>query len=79
MTTAEHVTVCKALIDEGDAETVTEVMVGATVTVIVAEPYLVGSWVEVAVQVAVPAPVGVKTPEELIVPPVAVQVTPGTE
>ena len=54
----------------------TEVMVGAAVTVIVAEPDLVGSWFDVAVQDAVPAPDGVKTPEELIDPPVAVQVTP---
>ena len=76
-TVAEHVAVCAVVIDEGDAETMTDVMIEAgAVTVIVAEPDLVGSWFDVAVQDAVPAPVGVKTPEELIHPPVAVQVTP---
>jgi hypothetical protein len=41
----------------------TEVMVGAALTAIVALPDLVVSSVEVAVIVAVPAPLGVKTPE----------------
>ena len=79
VTAAVHVAVCKVVIDEGDAEAMTEVMVGAAVTVIVAEPDLVGSCVDVALHDAVPAPVGVKTPEELIDPPVAVQVTPRAE
>ena len=76
VTAAVHVAVCVVMMDDGDAETVTDVIVGAAVTVIVAEPDLVGSWFDVAVQDAVPAPDGVNTPEELIVPPVAVQVTP---
>jgi hypothetical protein len=49
-------------------------MVGV-VTVIGELPNLVVSCVEVAVTIALPAPVGVKTPAEIIVPPVAVQVT----
>jgi hypothetical protein len=36
---------------------------------------LLESSVEVAVTVAVPTPEGVKTPDEVIVPPVAVHVT----
>jgi hypothetical protein len=53
-------------------------MVGVTaVTVIFAEPdiFVNPAAAEVAVQVAVPAPDGVKTPADEIVPPVAVQVT----
>ena len=38
------------------------------VTITVAEPDLVESWVEVAVMVSVPAPLGVNTPELLTVP-----------
>jgi hypothetical protein len=56
----------------------TPVMVGVTaVTVIFAEPdiFVNPAAAEVAVQVAVPAPDGVKTPADEIVPPVAVQVT----
>jgi hypothetical protein len=49
---------------------------GGAVTVIVAEPDLVESCVEVAVQVAVPTPLGVSTPPEVIVPPVALHITP---
>ena len=45
------------------------------VTVTGANPDLVESCVEVAVMFAVPAAFGVKTPDELIVPPVAAQVT----
>ena len=45
-------------------------------TVIGAEPDLVPSWVDVAVTLAVPAPLGINTPEVEIVPPVADQVTP---
>jgi hypothetical protein len=47
----------------------------AGTSVTVADPDLVGSCVEVAVQVEVPALVGVSTPVEVILPPVAVQVT----
>ena len=39
-----------------------------------AEPDLDGSCTEVAVQVALPAPDGVRTPADVMVPPVAVQV-----
>ena len=49
-------------------ETLTEVMVGGTTTVTGAEPDLVGSWVDVAIIVAVPAPAGVKTPALLTAP-----------
>jgi hypothetical protein len=49
-------------------ETDTDVMVTAAVTVNVESPDLVESCVDVAVIVAVPAPVGVKTPELLTVP-----------
>ena len=44
-------------------------------TVTGADPDLVESCVDVAVMVAEPAAVGVKTPDELIVPSVAAQVT----
>lgn len=43
-------------------------IVGGAVTITVVEPDLVASWVEVAVMVAVPALLGVKTPVLLIVP-----------
>ena len=61
--------------DAGEQSTETEVMVGVAVTVTGADPDLVESCVEVAVMVAVPAAFGVKTPDELMVPPVAAQVT----
>lgn len=54
--------------DAGEQDTETEVIVAGTVTVMVAEPDLVESCVEVAVMVAVPAPLGVKTPALLTVP-----------
>ena len=46
--------------------------------VIVAEPdtFVYPACAEFAMQLPVPAPDGVKTPEEVIVPPVAVHVTP---
>ncbi len=50
-------------IDPGEQAAVTEVTVLGTATVTVAEPDLVVSWVEVAVRVAVPEDVGVKTPD----------------
>ena len=51
-------------------------LLGGGVTVIVVEPDLVESCVEVAVTFAVPVAVGVNTPAEVTVPPVAVQFTP---
>lgn len=63
-------------IDVGEQAAETEVIVGATVTVTVAEPDLVESSVEVAVMLAVPVPDGVNTPADVIAPPVAVHVTP---
>jgi methylglyoxal synthase len=61
--------------DAGKQSTETEVIVGGPVTATVADPDLVESCVDVAVMVAIPAAVGVKTPDELIVPPVAAQAT----
>ncbi len=52
----------------GEQATTTEVIVEVAVTVTVAEPDLDKSCVEMAVMVAVPAPLGVKTPELLTVP-----------
>jgi hypothetical protein len=60
---------------DGEQSTETEVIAGVEVTVTGADPDLVASWVEVAVMVAAPAPAGVKVPDELMVPPVAAQVT----
>ena len=62
--------------EAGEQITVTEVIVGGTFTVTVALPDFVESCVDVAVIIALPVPVGVKTPAEVIVPPVAVQFTP---
>jgi hypothetical protein len=74
-TVAVQVDVCAVRMAAGEQSTETVVMAGVEVTVTGADPDLVASWVEVAVMVAVPAPVGVKTPDELMVPPVAAQVT----
>lgn len=75
-TVAEQLLVCEAVIDDGEHEAVTEVMVdGAAETTTLLEPVLLVSCVDVAVIVAVPAPLGVKTPAEVIVPPDAVQFT----
>jgi hypothetical protein len=62
--------VCVVRMDVGEQTTETEVIVGGTVTVTVADPDLVESCVDVAVTVAVPAPVGVKTPALLTEPTV---------
>ncbi|MGA3371217.1 MAG: hypothetical protein ABSC48_05595 [Terracidiphilus sp.] len=67
-TVAAQADVCVVRIDAGLQATETEVIVGGTVTVTVAEPDLVVSCVEVAVMVAVPAPDGVKTPVLLTEP-----------
>ena len=74
-TVAVQVEVCVARMAAGEQSTETEVIAGDEVTVTDADPDLVASWVDVAVIVAVPAPEGVKTPDELMVPPVAAQVT----
>jgi hypothetical protein len=77
LTVAEQVLVCDAMIEDGEHETVTEVMVdvAAKPTTTLLVPDLVVSCVEVAVMVAVPVPLGVNTPAELILPPDADQVT----
>ena len=75
LTAAEQALVCDAVIEDGEHEAVTEVMVSAAETTTLLEPDLVVSCVEVAVMVAVPVPLGVNTPAEVIVPPVADQVT----
>jgi hypothetical protein len=71
-----HCDVCPVWTEAGSQETETEVMVGGSVTVMVAVPDLVAACVEVAVTVTVPAVLGaVKSPKELIVPTLALQVT----
>ena len=55
-------------IEAGRHETETEVTVADADTLTVADPNLVESCVEVAVIAAVPADVGVKTPELLTLP-----------
>ncbi len=55
-------------IDPGEQDAVTEVTVLGTATVTVAMPDLVVSCVEVAVRVAVPEEVGMKTPAPLTEP-----------
>jgi len=72
------VLVCAVVIEDGEHETVTDVMVGVVVaaeTTTLLDPDFVVSCVEVAVIVAVPVPPGVKTPADVIVPPVADHVT----
>jgi hypothetical protein len=79
-TVAAQVEVCAVVMDEGVAATVMDVMVKATVvTVMLAVPDMLvkPDCAEWAVQVPVPAPVGVKTPPDVMVPPVAVHVTAG--
>jgi hypothetical protein len=76
LTVAVHVDVCVAMIEVGVHETLTDVTVGeADVTVTVPEPNFVESCTEVAVHDALPTAVGVRTPPDVIVPFVAVQVT----
>lgn len=77
-TFAVHCAVCPVLIEEGLAVTVIPVTVGgALVTAMDADPEILvnPACVDVAVQVPVPVPDGVNTPDCVIVPPVAVQVT----
>ena len=81
LTLAEQVAVCAVLIEDGLAVTETPVTVDAggvtalLIVVMVAEPDLVPSCIEAAVQVPAPGPDGVKTPSCVMVPPVAVQLT----
>ena len=73
-----QVDVCVVLIDDGVHTRETLVIAGdadVTVTFAVPEMFVDPCCVEVAVQVPVPAPEGVNTPAEVIVPPVAVHVT----
>jgi hypothetical protein len=73
------VAVCDELIEDELAATAIPVMVtgvDATPMLMDAEPDLVLSSVEVAVQVPVPVAEGVKTPPCVMVPPVADHVTP---
>ena len=77
-TFAVHCDVWPVLIEEGLAVTVIPVIVGgAFVTAMDADPETLvnPACVEVAMQVPVPVPEGVKTPDCVIVPPVAVQAT----
>ena len=80
MTVAAQVAVCAVVMEAGDGTTVTPVTVTAgsvAVTAMLAEPETLvnPACAEWAVQVPVPTPDGVKTPPEVMVPPVAVQVT----
>jgi hypothetical protein len=74
-TVAAHEDVPVMRIEPGEQETDTDVMVTGTVTPTVAAPDLVLSWADVAVIVAVPEAVGVKTPVVETEPPVADQET----
>lgn len=75
-TVAEHVDVWVAYIEPEEQTTETEVTVTGTFTTTDAEPDLVESCADVAATLAIPAPLGVNTPADVIMPPVAVQVTP---
>ena len=70
-TVAEQADVCVVRIVAGEQIAATEVIVDGAVTVTVALPDLVESCVDVAVMVAVPAAVGVRTPALLTVPMLA--------
>ena len=70
-TVAMQEEVCVVRMDAGEQTAETPVMVGGGVTVTVAEPDLVVSCVDVAVMVAVPAAMGVKTPALLADPMLA--------
>jgi hypothetical protein len=82
VTVAAQVAVCAAVMETGVARTatlVTVTVVGVAVTAIDADPatFVYPACAEWAVQVPVPAPDGVNTPEGVMAPPVAVQVTAG--
>jgi hypothetical protein len=79
---ATQVAVCAVVMEAGVGTTVTAVTVTAgdvAVTAMLAAPDMLVNpdCAEWAVQVPVPAPVGVKTPPDVMVPPVPVQVTAG--
>ena len=77
-TAAAQVEVCAVVMAEGVAVTTTPVTVGGkSVTAIVAEPETLvnPACAECAMQRTLPLPAGVKTPVEVMLPPVAVQVT----
>ena len=79
VTAAIQVAVCVAFIADGYATTVIPVTVTGTVdelTLMDADPDFVLSCVEVATQVPVPVAEGVKTPVCVMLPPVAIHVTP---
>jgi hypothetical protein len=69
--------VCETRIGLDRHVTETDVMAGGTPTETVVDPYRVASWTEVAVIVAVPAVDGVKTPAEVMDPPMADQIIAG--
>jgi hypothetical protein len=78
VTVGVHVEVCVDVIDDGEHTSETPVMVGeaaATAMLAVPDMFVYPTAAELALQVAVPAPEGVNTPPEVMVPPVAVQVT----
>ncbi len=79
-TVAEHVEVCAVVMEEGTAATPTDVTViavcGAVTAILPVPDTLVNpGWVEFAVHVAVPVPVGINTPSGVMVPPAADHVT----
>ena len=78
LTVATQVEVLSEVMEEGLATTETPVTVGAgAVTLMAADPatFVEPDCVDVAIQVPVPAPDGVNTPPDVMVPPVAVHVT----
>jgi hypothetical protein len=75
ITAAEQLAEPVARIEVGEQLTVTPVTVIGTLTLITVEPDLLASWVDVAVMVAGPAPLGVYTPADVIVPLVEDHVT----
>lgn len=68
VTVGVQVEVCVVRIDAGVQLTETDVMLTGTVTVTLADPDLLASWIEVPVIVAVPDVAGVKTPALLMEP-----------
>jgi hypothetical protein len=78
VTVATQVAVCAVVMEEGVATTVMLVTVGGGALIVMgAEPetLVYPAWAELAMQLPDPEPEGVNTPPEVIVPPVAVQVT----
>jgi hypothetical protein len=67
-TLALHCVVCPSATVDEVQNTLTDVTVGRTDTATVVVPNFVESGVDVAMMVAVPTPLGVKTPEPLIAP-----------